>query len=91
MQRGKVSSKLPFTREHGVFFGLGLLAIIVGYILLAIPPAEGFWSLTAAPIVLVLGYCVLIPIALLKKPKYAGKRGSQETEDSEDKRMSQNR
>ncbi len=48
------------------FLLIGIATIIVGYILLSIPPAEGFWSLTAAPIVLITGYCVIIPIALLK-------------------------
>ena len=50
-------------------FGIGLAVIVVGYIFLRIPPAEGFWSLTLAPIILVIGYCVLIPLAILRKPK----------------------
>jgi len=50
-------------------FGIGLAVIVVGYIFLRIPPAEGFWSLTLAPIVLVIGYCVIIPLAILRKPK----------------------
>ena len=72
MQRRRGPSKLPFSRQNRLLFGVGILVIIVGYILLRIPPAEGFWSLTAAPIVMVVGYCVLIPIALLRKPRRAG-------------------
>ena len=89
MQRKRESNKLPFTRENGLLFGLGLLVIIIGYVLLAIPPAEGFWSLTAAPIALVLGYCVLIPMALLKKPKRAVQKMPQGSEETQ--RMPKNR
>ncbi len=56
----------------------GLAAIVVGYALLRIPPATGFTSLTLAPLVLVAGYCVLIPAALLVRedePEGNGKQG----------------
>lgn len=67
---------LPYTRRNARIFAAGLAVILIGYICLAQPPAEGFLSLTLAPILLVLGYCVLIPIALLlgdgKKDEAAG-------------------
>jgi hypothetical protein len=50
---------LPFTRKNYMIFAVGLVAIIVGYIALA----QG--SITLAPILLVLGYCAIIPIAIL--------------------------
>ena len=50
-------------------FGIGLLVIIVGYLFLRTPPAESFWSLTLAPIVLVIGYCVIVPLSILRKRK----------------------
>ena len=40
-------------------FAAGMAAIVVGYVLLAIN------DITAAPILLVLGYCVLVPLAFL--------------------------
>jgi len=40
-------------------FGAGLAAIVVGYVLLALN------DITIAPILLVLGYCVLVPLAFL--------------------------
>ena len=43
----------------------GLLVIGVGYGLLSLPPHDGFWSLTAAPVLLILGYCGLVPLGLL--------------------------
>ncbi|HCR18984.1 MAG TPA: hypothetical protein DIU35_16015 [Candidatus Latescibacteria bacterium] len=56
---------LPYTRRNLVFFGAGILTILIGYICLAQPPVDGFMSLTLAPILLVIGYCVLIPVGLL--------------------------
>jgi hypothetical protein len=58
---------LPFTRKNWAIFAAGLATIVVGYLLLSIPPADGFFSLTLAPILLILGYCVLVPVAILKK------------------------
>jgi hypothetical protein len=58
-------SELPFTRKNWILFGIGLLVIAVGYALLRVPPVDGFLSLTAAPALLVFGYCVLVPAAIL--------------------------
>ncbi len=41
------------------FFAGGLLSIVVGYIMLATGDA------TVAPILLVLGYCALVPLSFL--------------------------
>ncbi len=56
---------LPFTKRNWTLFFLGVALIVLGYLFLRVPPAEGFFSLTLAPILLVIGYCVLIPIAIL--------------------------
>jgi hypothetical protein len=52
------SADLRFERSNYLAMGLGLVAIVVGFILLA------GGSITAAPILLVLGYCVLVPYGL---------------------------
>lgn len=65
---------LPYTRENYILFAVALVLIVLGYFALSKPPWNSFMSLTVAPILLVLGYCVIIPIALLyqkKKPKQA--------------------
>ena len=61
------STNIPFTSKNLKIFIAGLLVIGLGYVLLSIPPADGFLSLTMAPVVLVLGYCVIIPVSLLFK------------------------
>lgn len=65
----KIVEKLPFTRVNYWLFGLGVLLIIVGYVALAQPPVDGFLTLTVAPILLVIGYCVVIPLAILYQSK----------------------
>ena len=69
-RRGKLKKMgLPFGNRNYLWLGVGLATIILGYISLAQGPVNSFWSLTLAPILLVIGYCVLIPIGLLLKNK----------------------
>jgi hypothetical protein len=51
---------LKFTRVNALLGVAGLLAVTLGYWLLA----RG--SITAAPLLLVLGYVVLLPMAIIK-------------------------
>ena len=53
--------ELPFTRKNYIIFGLAAVVIVVGYIALS----NG--SITLAPILLLLGYLVLIPWGILSK------------------------
>jgi len=75
--------RLPYTRRNAWFFAAGLGVILIGYFCLAQPPVDGALSLTVAPILLVLGYCVLIPIALL----LGGPDKKEKTEDTSDENM----
>ncbi len=64
------SGSRPFPKRVGwsfdtinyIAFGIGILVMIGGYISLATG------SETLAPILLVLSYCVIIPIAIILKP-----------------------
>ena len=56
---------LPFNKSNYQILGGGLLCIVLGYIALAQEPWNGTMPLVVAPILLVLGYCVLIPIGIL--------------------------
>jgi len=53
------SVEWPFGMKNYILFGIAILVIVVGYILL------GSGSMTMAPLLLVVGYCVLIPIAIM--------------------------
>jgi len=59
--KGKDNNKFYWENTNSIIFAAGILAIIIGYIFLARE------SLTLAPILLVLGYAVLIPISLVYK------------------------
>ena len=52
---------LSFSRTNAIWLGLAAVSIAIGYFLLA------GGSETIAPILLVLGYCVLLPIGIIKK------------------------
>ncbi len=57
--RHRDADSLRFSRKNGILGLAGLVVIVLGYALLA----QG--SITAAPLLLVLGYLVLLPLALV--------------------------
>jgi hypothetical protein len=61
--------QVPFTRKNYIAFGVGIGVLLLGYICLAQPPVNGFLSLTLAPILLVLGYCVIFPYAIMARDR----------------------
>lgn len=63
------SNVFPFERENYIILGVGLVLIVIGYIALLGNTVEGFSQLTVAPILLVLGYCVVIPLGILYRKK----------------------
>jgi len=54
------TASLKFTRENGILAAAGLVCLSAGYWLLA----QG--SITAAPLLLVLAYVVLLPMAIIR-------------------------
>ena len=52
----------PFGRKNYLLFLIGVITIVAGYILMYLT-ADIVW----APIVLVIGYCVIIPISIMIK------------------------
>ena len=60
-QTAKGRPNIQFKTKNWVLLGTGIVTIIAGYLLL------GQGSITFAPLLLVAGYCVIIPIAILIK------------------------
>jgi len=56
---GKEGGALPIARRNLILFAAALGAILLGFFLLA----QG--SITAAPMLLILGYVVLVPLAII--------------------------
>ena len=57
------------TEQNYRLFGIGILVIIIGYIFLSIGPATSIWSLDIAPIILAIGYLILIPLSIMYRSK----------------------
>ena len=72
--RGKDSKRRPFkddtlplSKQNFLIVGIGLLVILAGYAAMLEGSVEGFLPLVVAPILLVVGYCVVIPLGILYK------------------------
>ncbi len=61
------SRKLPFTIKNYLLFLAGIVTIIIGYFLMSIGPYDSVYSLTISPIVLLVGYIILLPMSVLMK------------------------
>ena len=58
-----------FAKLNYILFSIGLALVIFGYIFMASGDVNSFQSLTLAPIMLFLGYIVVIPISLVYRDK----------------------
>ncbi len=65
--RGKEETQFPFTGKNYALFAIGFLFILLGFVILTTG------DITIAPILLVAGYCVLIPAAILVKNEPKGR------------------
>ena len=60
-KKGEVLVDVKFTKKDSLFFGIGLVLVIIGFALLAAG------STVLAPILLVVGYVVFFPLGILLK------------------------
>lgn len=65
----KQFSKEILSKRSFLIIMIGLLTLVIGFILMAQPPVNGFLSRTLAPLILVIAYLIIIPAALLFKEK----------------------
>jgi hypothetical protein len=68
-RKGARKETLPFTKKNYQILGAALVVILAGYVALAQKPWDGFMPLVVAPILLVAGYCVLVPLGILYRGK----------------------
>lgn len=75
-QKKKVEWNFPFTKKNYMILAVGFVVILVGYGLMATGISEDAavvdgqwnnpWAVTVAPIVLLIGYLVVVPYGILK-------------------------
>ena len=71
-----ILGKWEYRKVNYLIF-LGAMAdIILAYVLMAAGETNSFQSLSLAPIMLVVGYLVLVPLAIIYRPGLFGKRDS---------------
>ncbi|MDX9758429.1 MAG: DUF3098 domain-containing protein [Bacteroidota bacterium] len=61
-------AELP-QRVNYMILGAGVLVVIIGFLVMSAGDAVSPLSVTIAPIILFLGFCVIIPIGIIYKPK----------------------
>jgi len=61
--------EFPWRKTNFVLLLAGIGVIILGFIFLSIGPVNSFWSLDLAPVLLVAGYCVILPVAILYRKR----------------------
>lgn len=69
-KKGKKVNKqiiFPLEKQNYIILTIGVVIILLGYIALSVNGVEGFMPLYAAPILLVIGYCIVIPIGIVLK------------------------
>lgn len=79
--KAKKEITLPLEKTNFVIIGIGIAVLVIGYLLMSSNSVDGFTNTVIAPILLVLGYCVIIPYGILKKTKTVAAL-SHETEES---------
>ena len=68
-KKQKISVVTLPEKENYYIIIAGVAIIVIGYILLAMGGVEDALALVIAPIVLVIGYCVVIPIGIMYRRK----------------------
>ncbi len=68
-KRAQEGRMLPFCSVNYILFGIGIIVIIIGFIALSQGPWNSVSSLTIAPILLAIGYIIVVPSAILYKKK----------------------
>jgi len=79
-RKTKKTDMLALEPVNYMIFLAGVVVILLGYGALSMGPWDGFMPLTVAPILLVLGYCVIIPAGII----YRKRSASQQQGDAED-------
>ena len=70
-----IKNNWTFTYINYLLFLIGVVTIITGYIIMYLGETESFQSVKLSPVILVIGYCVIIPISILYKSRGGSSTG----------------
>lgn len=79
-RQGKSSGILVLEPVNYKIIAVGIAVIVLGYFALSATPWDNPMAITVAPILLVLGYCVIIPVGIMYRKKNSGSPGNTETD-----------
>ena len=68
-RKGRKIEILPLEPVNYKIIIAGVAVVLLGYIALSMEPWDGFMALTLAPVLLVFGYCVVIPVGIIYRKK----------------------
>jgi hypothetical protein len=57
--------QMPFDQKNIRVILLGIAVIVLGYIVMYVSPTMSTMALTISPIILLLGYCVIVPVGIM--------------------------
>ena len=68
-ERKNIDNKndFSFTKINYMLFSIGILFILIGYLIMYTGETTSFQSTKLSPIILIFGYCIIIPISNLYK------------------------
>jgi hypothetical protein len=79
-RKAQRDDRLPLSKQNFIIIGVGIATIVVGYVAMLESSVEGFLPLVVAPILLVLGYCFIIPLGIMYRKGLFKKRVSEHAE-----------
>jgi hypothetical protein len=79
----KKEFSFPLEKENFMIIAAGVVLLIIGYVLMAQNSVDGFVPTVISPILLVIGYCIVIPYGILKRPKSAAAEAEQSVQAEE--------
>ena len=59
----------PFNKTNYAIFGIGIIVIIIGYLIISFNEVNSMASTRIGPLMLFVGYCVIIPISIIYSKK----------------------
>ena len=57
--------QMPFDAKNMRIIALGIAVIVIGYLVMYFSPTMSDMALTVSPILLLLGYCVIVPMGIM--------------------------